>query len=83
MERMYESVKIQPTVQGMLKDLTKSKNVDKETMCDILSAILEGSDMEEAIFDIWEEYVGTYEYEEMEVEPDHDEAYDRWKDERE
>lgn len=80
MRKMYKNVRIEPTVQDMLRDLTKSKNVDKETMCDILSAIVEGYDIEESMFDIWEEYIGTYAYEEVEVEPNPDEAYDRWKD---
>lgn len=79
MRKMYKNVRIEPTVQDMLRDLTKSKNVSKDDICDILSAIVDGVSVEDALFDFWDTIDGVCRTEMVEVDDYDDEAYERFK----
>lgn len=79
MKRIYREVAIEPTLQEMLRDITKNKNVSKDDICDILSAIVDGVSVEDALSDFWETIDGVCRTEMIEVESDPDEAYENYK----
>ena len=79
MKRIYREVEIEPTSQEMLKDITKNKNVSKDDVCDILSAIVDGVSVEDALSDFWDTIDGVCITEMVEVDDYADEAYERFK----
>lgn len=79
MKRIYREVAIEPALQEMLRDITKNKNVSKDDICDILSAIVDGVSVEDALFDFWDTIDGVCRTEMVEVDDYADEAYERFK----
>lgn len=87
MKRIYREVDVFPPLKEMLKEISKNESVSKEDVYDILSAISDGVSLEEAVQDFWKDALDGYMYRELvdiTVYTDcADEAYDRYREERE